>query len=196
MTGKRPITSVEFFKIHSYMKRTRQYRNLVMISLCYYTGYRIKEILSMKVSDSYLADGTIRNEIIVKPRYMKKRTPRMPIPISDQLRDDLELYRIELMNHGVFAPDLFLIRSQKGANKPISYTQAYRIIQDVFDYAGIYENVAVHSFRKSFCDRVYKKSDNDIRLTQTMMGHKNINTTIRYLSEDVNQAKAIIKSLQ
>ena len=195
MTGKRPITSTEFFKLHSYMKRTRQYRNLVMISLCYFTGYRIKEILSIKVSDTYLADGTIRSEINVKPRNMKKRTPRMPIPVSDQLREDLEQYRIVLKNQGVFAPDLFLIRSQKGANKPISYTQAYRIIQDAFDHAGIYENVALHSFRKSFCDRVYKKSEYDIRLTQTMMGHKNINTTIRYLSVDVNQAKAIIKSL-
>ena len=191
MTGKRPLTVNEFHSIHSYLLKHNRIRDLVMVSLLYHTGYRIKEILSMKVKDVYQSDGTVKDYIQVMPRNMKKKTPRPAIAVNNSLRADMKRYQSIL----TVSPGMFLIQSQKGDNKSISYTQAYRIIKDVFDAKDVYNNVAVHSFRKSFCKKLYEYTGNDIRVTQVMMGHKQVGTTQRYISVDVDKANELIMQM-
>ncbi|MEX1013630.1 MAG: tyrosine-type recombinase/integrase, partial [Candidatus Paceibacterota bacterium] len=77
--------------------------------------------------------------------------------------------------------------SRKGKNKPISTVQAWRIIKNACEAVGLYENVATHSLRKTFCANVYKTSGNDIVATQYLMGHKDPITTLHYLAQ--NQEK-------
>lgn len=187
MTGKRPLSDAEYNRVEQHIRRHNPIRDLTMIMLCRYTGYRIKEVLSVKVSDLYRPDGSVRESLLIMPRNMKKKTPRMPIHICEDLSDQLQHYRDRLKKDSLFYSQFFLIQSQKGDNTAISYTQAYRIIKAAFDQCGVYDNVAVHSLRKSFCDRVYVKSGFDLKTTQSIMGHSTIKTTEKYIS--VNNKK-------
>ena len=179
MNGKRPITSEEYDRIHAYLLDSENYRHLAMVSLCYHTGYRIKEVLSIRVKDVLLANGDFKESLYVQPKKMKRKTPRMPIRLRDDLKADIVL----LIDTEELRPDDYLIQSQKGSNKAISYTQAYRIITSLFDDCDVYDNVAVHSFRKSFCERAYKHTKNIVE-TQRIMGHSTPVTTLKYLRVD------------
>lgn len=165
---------------------------MAMFSLLYYTGYRIKEVLSMRMKDLYDENWNVRSRIHVKPRNMKKKSPRPSIPVHHVLRDDLQTYR-DSFEKDALDRDAFVIESQKSDS--ISYTQAYRICKDIFEAVDIVDNVAVHSFRKSFAENIYEKSGGDIRMTQAVMGHSSPMITVRYLSVDLKKAEGIIESI-
>ena len=192
MNGKRPLSTAEYQKIHNYLYRHNRYRDLAMASLCYHTGYRINEILTVQVKDVINVNGQYRNSLYISPRKMKKKSPRMPIPLREELKQDLSLLIAELRRDGDLEPERFLIQSQKGDNRSISYTQAYRIIVDVFDACNIFDNVAVHSFRKSFCEDIFEKSDNNIVMTQRIMGHSSPITTLKYIRVNEEKLNEII----
>lgn len=99
----------------------------------------------------------------------------------------LERYRNVLLSKGHFNLTYYAFQSRKGVNNPISSVQAWRILKKAFTENGIYENVSTHSLRKTFCEKVYRSSGNDIVATQFVMGHKDPVTTLHYLAQ--NQEK-------
>lgn len=192
MNGKRPLTSEEFNNARSYLLRRDRLRDAVMFSILYYTGYRIKEVLSMQFQDLFDSNWNVRALVHVNPRFMKKKSPRPAIHIHDTLRGDLERYRDSFSPEELDRKE-YIVSSQKSG--AISYTQAYRICKDIFDACNIVDNVAVHSFRKSFAENIYNKSGYNIRLTQELMGHSEPEITIRYLSVDLKEAEGVIASI-
>ena len=51
--------------------------------------------------------------------------------------------------------------------------------------------LGTHSMRKTFADRIYDRLDGDLAKTQKALGHKNINSTVQYLSfreEEIDEA--------
>lgn len=51
--------------------------------------------------------------------------------------------------------------------------------------------VGTHAMRKTFATRVYHQLNHDLVKTQRAMGHKNINSTVAYLSfveDEIDQA--------
>lgn len=194
MNGKRPLLESEYNRIHEYLIENDRFRDLAMVSICYHTGYRIKEVLSIRVKDIITADGDFKASLYVNPKDMKRKKARMPIPMRDDLKEDLQLLLDELKATDNLGQKNYLIQSQKGGNKSISYTQAYRITRDLFEDCEIYDNVAVHSFRKSFCERSYQHTKNIVQ-TQRIMGHSTPVTTLKYLRVDQQELNDAILNM-
>lgn len=191
MSGMRKLSDVEYESMYSYLKITNQHRNMALLSALRWTGYRIKEILSLRISDVVLPNGQIVDRIHVKPRNMKKRQSRPSVRVHPQLSQDLELFLQELKKENRFNPERYLFVSRKGENQPISYTQAYRIIKDAAEARDVYGAVACHSLRKTFAQAVYENTGKDIVKTQIVMGHASAVSTSNYIGvaqEDLDQA--------
>ena len=60
--------------------------------------------------------------------------------------------------------------------------------------AGLNGKLATHSLRKSFAQRVYEQS-NDIYLVQELLGHKNVETTQKYLGVNYADARAAVEGM-
>lgn len=191
MSGMRKITNKEYDLMHSYFKKTNQLRNLALLSVLRWTGYRIKEVLSMQVHHVCRPDGEIFEEIHVKPKFMKKKQPRPPVWVHNKLEADLLLWLAELQGD-TYQPKLYLFPSRKGENKPISYTQAYRVIKDAADAKNVYERVACHSLRKSFAQSVYEGTGKDIVATQIIIGHASPVSTSHYIGVDQEVLKSAV----
>jgi integrase len=68
---------------------------------------------------------------------------------------------------------------------------AYRILREATDKAKIAGKVATHSMRKTFAERMYTKLDKDLLKLQKALGHRDVNSTIAYLSfnqQDIDDA--------
>ena len=88
-------------------------------------------------------------------------------------------------------PECVVFQSQKDTSRPISRVQAYRVLRRAYDQNEMQGQLGTHSMRKTFADRVYDLLDHDLVKTQRAPGHKNINSTVSYLSfreEEIDQA--------
>jgi len=87
--------------------------------------------------------------------------------------------------------ETFIFRSRKGGNRPITRVQAYRILREACDACELTGKLGTHSMRKTFANKVYDALDNDLVKTQRALGHRNVNSTVQYLSfreEEIDEA--------
>ena len=73
----------------------------------------------------------------------------------------------------------YLFQSQKGINKPISASQAYRIISSAATNVGLTE-IGTHTMRKTFGYHHYQQY-HDIAMLQEIFNHSSPSITLRYI---------------
>ena len=79
--------------------------------------------------------------------------------------------------------DEWLFCSQRGENA-ITRVQAYRIISQACEKAGITARIGTHTLRKTFGYHFYKEKK-DIALLQSILNHSSPSVTLRYIG--INQ---------
>lgn len=145
------------------------YKNYLLFVVGINTGLRISDILNLKVYD--VRD---RSHITIKE---KKTGKEKRFLINSQLRKDFEKYIHRMDNED------YLFQSRKGANRPISRVQAYRILNQASFKVGLKE-VGTHTLRKTFGYwhyQIYK----DVAILQDIFNHSAPSITLRYIG--INQ---------
>lgn len=92
-------------------------------------------------------------------------------------------------NVQVFAPPSEDLDPLAYKNKYNSmYASVLRFAKNVQQEAlgGTSCNRALHAFRRTFANNVYKKSNNDVALVAKMLNHADIRHTLRYIANDVD----------
>lgn len=147
------------------------------------TGFRVSELLSLKVKDVFYSTGELRSLVTVERRNMKGKNKSRSVPLSEQSRKfikehskvDLNYLERPLFDFGRIAANLFLDKARKRA--------------------GIEQRIACHSMRKTFAAKVYSLSGCDLTVTQKAMGHASINSTIQYLEVDQDKLNKVFENL-
>lgn len=189
MKGCRPLSDAEVELVqHAFVGRYAV-RNHALFTLGLYTGFRIAELLSLRVADVW--NGTaLLDRVHVSRRNMKKQLEGRTVPLHDRAKVALAAWlEIHLPNVQPTAP---LFPGYRGATEPMSRVGAWRVLKTAYNRAGLTgPGLATHSMRKSFAARVYEVLGHDLVKTQKAMGHRNINSTVSYigfLDSDVDNA--------
>lgn len=153
------------------------------------SGFRISELLSLKVGD-VVQQGAIVSTVMVHRRNMKGKEQSRAVPLHADAKQAILDY-IGLTTR----PDFYLFKSRKLFNAPLSRIQAGRILKDAYRAAGIGGKVATHSMRKTFATQIHDKLGRDLLKTQRALGHANINNTVKYLTVDDAEIDAAILGL-
>lgn len=187
MKGCRPLTEAEVRRALVSFSGRYEVRNRCLYVLGILCGFRISEMLSLRIRD-VVAAGYVRQRVKVPRRNMKgsKEGRTVVLPEEGQ-KAVLELIRaLEFP-----APSEFLFRSQRGSNRAISRQQAHRVLEDCFLSCGIVDQVATHSMRKTFADWTYSYFLDKVAAgepvdpfteTSLALGHKDPANTRYYLS--------------
>ncbi|MED4129483.1 tyrosine-type recombinase/integrase [Shouchella miscanthi] len=155
-------------------------RNRLMLQAGIGLGLRITDLLSLKIGDVRgRTEFTIHEGKTQKRRRMK---------ISATLREEFDKLDGE--------DDEYIFRSRQGGNKPIGRTQAYNILNDAGERAGLVIRgaapegkkkgpiisgaISCHSLRKSYGWFLYEKGT-DITRIQHMLNHSSPQTTLAYI---------------
>lgn len=160
-------------KIMNELKKDSE-RNLILFKIGIYTGLRIEDILRLKVKN--INGNTLEIQQGKTKKYKR-------IQLNDELRKSLKEYL-----RGK-SEEEYIIKSRNGNNKPLSYTQAYRIIKQAIKKSRIKGNYATHSLRKTYAYTLYE--NNDLSIVQGALDHDNQLTTLRYIGvteEEINKA--------
>lgn len=144
------------------------YRDYLLFIIGINTGLRISDILGLRVKD---VDG-LSHIIITEKKTDKKRAL-----INGYLREQIDRF----INN--MTPEEYLFQSRKGINRPITRTQAYRILSKAAKAVGL-EEVGTHTLRKTFGYHHYQQHK-DVAILQELFNHSAPSVTLRYIG--INQ---------
>jgi site-specific recombinase XerD len=189
MKGSRPLTREN---VKAVLKATTSIREKTLLTCGFCLGFRISELLSLKVSD-VSTGGAIHSHVTVKASNTKTKVGRTVLLNSDA-KKALTLLVSWLESKGITDKSAPLFLSQKrttnGALKAISRQQAHDLLKALFALIGEFGNVSTHTLRKTFAARIWEATK-QLPLVQIALGHKSINSTVSYLdfgNDDVDNA--------
>lgn len=199
MLGCRPLSSDEVSRILKSFSGKYATRNRCLFVLGVLAGFRIKEMLSLRVKD-VVANQKIRAFLRVARRHMKGSKKSRIVYLAKEARLAI-LDQVRALKYP--GRDVFLFRAQGDKNKAISYTHARRVLLDACESCGAVDQVGTHSMRKTFANNLYDlmldelaegKNVDPFMEVSVGLGHADPKSTTHYLSfRDENRRRAIKK---
>jgi integrase len=190
MKGCRPLTDEELALVCKSFGGTYAARDKALFLLGVKSGFRISELLSLRVGDVY-QQGRVVDRVTVPRRHMKRKMEGRTVLLHPEAKAALATWLQVLQRRVTVTPALYVFQSRKGQNRPIGRTHAWTILQAIYQSNGFTGTLGTHAMRKTFANRVYNHLNHDLVKTQRALGHKNINSTVSYLSfrdEDIDAA--------
>lgn len=191
MAGCRPLTRQEIGQALGALggSRIRQ-RNRCLFILGLYSGFRISELLSLRVGD-VIQDGRVLPRVRVERRAMKGKRQGREVVLNERARQALAEWLPVLFRWRGAQSDTYLFQSQQSGS--ITRRQAARIMHDLAQRFGWPPQIGTHTLRKTFAQGLYESAsacwrpgqEIPVRVVQKALGHRGVDTTERYLGVDV-----------
>ncbi len=157
------------------LSKPEGHRNKAIIETLYGCGLRVSELVDLKLTDVYAAEGFIR----VKGKGEKERLVPIGGIALKEIRHYLENFRNKQSIDKHSENILFLNRRGKKLTRIMIYT----IVKELAIATGIDKNISPHTFRHSFATHLVEGGA-DLRAVQEMLGHESILTTEIYTHLD------------
>ena len=149
-------------------------RNKAMLETLYSCGLRVSELVGLKLSGIFRAEGFIR--------VIGKGDKERLVPFSPRALKEIDLYmpdRNSLSIQPGHEDIVFLNRR----GKMLTRNMVFILIKELAQAAGIKKTVSPHTFRHSFATHLVEGGA-DLRAVQEMLGHESITTTEIYTHLD------------
>ncbi len=151
-------------------------RDEALLATYAFTGIRRSEGLSLRVKDYDPVSLTL-----YLPRAKGGNSRIQPVP--DLLAEILERYMNGLRSNGITG-DYAPLFPGRYIHRPLSFRQAQARFDKWKNLSGIRKDLTIHSFRAGFATLLYRTTG-DILLVARAMGHSDISTTDRYVSNNM-----------
>ncbi len=181
MKGCRPLTDEEVLLVQQSFGGVYAARDRALFLLGVKSGFRISELLSLRVGD-ISQHSRLVDRVTVQRRHMKKKLEGRTVLLHPEAKAALATWLLTLRQSPDCTAQTYVFRSRKGQNRPISPVQAWRLLHEAVVTNELTGKLGTHAMRKTFANRVYHQLNHDLVKTQRAMGHKNINSTVAYLS--------------
>ena len=190
MKGCRALTRAE---VKAVLKTRATLRDKALVAIGFSTGYRISELLSIRLQDVVDARGRVLPSVYV--RHTKGGGGR-GVSLNSDARKTVQKLASEMLKAGK-ARHFPLFGGRKGAGRTaITRQHANRLIKALFEAARVVGGkLASHSLRKTFAARLRELFRGDYQKIQKALGHASIASTMAYLPVDEDEIQAAIASL-
>ena len=150
-------------------KVCRDMRQLLIVSILYETGIRVRELSRLRISDfdKHHRTITIRNS---------KGNRTRVVEYGEQLRHTLVKYC--KARGGV--PPHTLLESYVDPTQPLTLRGIQHIVRQIVKRSGLKKRISPHTFRHTFAVHFLNAGGTLPRLQQ-LLGHKHLTTTLHYL---------------
>ena len=165
----------------------------VVWAICIYTGFRIGDVLRLKVNNVSGARKEVREHIRIKEQKTKKHKaePRT-IAINPELKPILQEYISGLNWKDGIKGESYLFPSPRLEGKHISYQWFMNRLKDAAAAAGIDQRITAHTTRKTYAymwwitnrdnrQEYPTRADAKSMLSREILRHEKIAYTERYI---------------
>ena len=185
---KRPLLLKEIWEIRFKLESKDRVRDLALFNLAIDSKLRACDLMQLRVAD--LAQG---NRIQSRARIIQRKTGRpVQFEISEQTRRSLESW-IALTS---LKPPDYVFPSRVVKCDHLSRRQYLRIVHrwvaDIGLDTALY---GTHTLRRTKASIIYRKTKN-IRAVQLLLGHSSLESTVRYLGIDEDDALTLAEQIE
>jgi integrase len=185
---KRPLKPKDVWAIRVRLQLEQRKRDLALFNLAIDSKLRGCDLVRLHVSDVCVG-GQIRDRATV----IQRKTGRpVQFEITEQTRAAIGDW---LANTGP-ASGQYLFPSRFHGQPHISTRQYARIVHRWVERAGLASSAyGTHSLRRTKAAQIYKKTGN-LRAVQLLLGHTKLESTVRYLGIEVDDALSISEQVE
>ena len=188
LTGaKPPLRPKHVWSIRTKLQIEGSIRDLAMFNLAIDSKLRGCDVVAIRVEDiaagGYTADrATVRQKKTERP---------VRFELSEQTRQAVDDY-LKAANK---RPGEFLFTGRRGPNRNMTTRQYARLVSGWIGSVGLDPRLfGTHSLRRTKATLIYRRTGN-LRAVQLLLGHTKIESTVRYLGIEVDDALAIAEQV-
>ena len=180
---KPPLKPKDIWAIRIHLQNDHQLRDLAMFNLAIDSKLRGCDLVSLRVRDVMHGD-----QILPRAMIVQRKTQRpVQFELTEPTRSAVSAW-IETAN--LKAED-YLFPSRLAKSPHISTRQYARIVHQWVAAIGLDSTVyGTHSMRRTKATLIYKRTKN-LRAVQLLLGHTKLESTVRYLGIEVDDALEI-----
>ena len=180
---KPPLKQKEVWEIRVHLQMQHKTRDLAMFNLAIDSKLRSCDLVKLKVKDVQRGTALLKRASVVQ----QKTHQTVQFEITEQTRAALQ----DWITQAGLRYDDYLFKSRLRGSEHLSTRQYARIVESWVAEIGLDPAAyGTHSLRRTKASLIYKKTKN-IRVVQLLLGHKKLESTVRYLGIDVDDALEI-----
>jgi integrase len=184
---KRPLKPKEVWAIRIRLEMAAEPRNLALFNLAIDSKLRACDLVAIKVDDVCLS-GRVRDRAII----IQRKTGRpVQFEITETTRRSVQNW---IDARKIYGGYLFPSRHRESLH--LSRRRYARIVDDWVKQIGLDPAAyGTHSIRRTKAAQIYRKTGN-LRAVQLLLGHTKLESTVRYLGVEVDDALAISEQIE
>ncbi|MEP7703314.1 tyrosine-type recombinase/integrase [Paraglaciecola sp. 25GB23A] len=184
---KLPLKLQQIWAIRIRLELFNKIRDLALFNLAIDSKLRGCDLVALKVND--VAHGkTIQSRAII----VQKKTGT---PVQFEITESTRLSLSALIEHHKLSSYDYLFKSRIQSSEHISTRQYGRIVDNWVSSIGLdHTQYGTHSMRRTKPSLIYKKTKN-LRACQLLLGHRKLESTVRYLGIEVDDALEVSEGI-
>jgi integrase len=182
-----PLRQKHIWAIRTTLQMERQTRDLALFNLAIDSKLRGCDLVAIRVDD--VAPG---GSAIERATVRQKKTGR---PVRFELTEPTRQAINEYLGESGRVPGQCLFAGRR-REKGMTTRQYARLLSEWLDGIGLDPHVyGTHSLRRTKATLIYRRTGN-LRAVQLLLGHTKIESTVRYLGIDIDDALAISEQVE
>ena len=189
LIGQRPpLKQQEIWSIRIRLQLNKNLRDLALFNLAIDSKLRSCDLLKLRVRDISSSNGIAKRAMVMQ----QKTQQPVQFEITKQTRESLGQW----IGHSAMPLDSYLFKSRLSTSARLSTRQYSRIVKGWVEMIGLDPCVyATHSLRRTKATLIYKRTKN-LRAVQILLGHTKLESTVRYLGVEVDDALEIAEQTE
>ena len=185
---KSPLKLKEIWAIRIRLQLAKRTRDLALFNLAIDSKLRGCDLVGLRVRD--VAQGS---SVASRAIVMQRKTQRpVQFEITEQTRDSVAAWIAKAQ----LKPEQFLFPSRVRASPHLSTRQYSKVVDSWVDSIGLDPaEYGTHTMRRTKATLIYRRTKN-LRAVQLLLGHTKLESTVRYLGIEVDDALEIAEQTE
>ena len=185
---KRPLQPKHVWAIRVRLELAERLRDLALFNMAVDSKLRGCDLVKLEVTDVFVA-GRIKERTSI---VQSKTKQPVQFEITEGTRKSLRAW----LDDPAMVGSSFLWPSRFHSPDHISTRQYARLVKELVASIGLEPSAfGTHSLRRTKVAQIYKKTGN-LRAVQLLLGHTKMDSTVRYLGVDLEDALSISEGVE
>jgi integrase len=186
--SKRALKQKEVWAIRFFLEQQGRLRDRALFDLAIDSKLRGCDLVRVKISD-LVAGGQVRARALV----VQRKTGQ---PVQFEILQPAKTSVLTWLERRGGSVEEYAFPSRVDHSMHLSTRQYARLVEEWVTAIGLrHEDYGTHSLRRTKASMIYKQTGN-LRAVQILLGHTKIESTVRYLGVDIEDALELAEATE
>ena len=189
VTGQKPpLKRSEIWAVRVHLQLRSRVRDLALFNLAIDSKLRACDLVRLRVRDV-----TQANQVASRAIIMQRKTRR---PVQFEITEQSRSAVSQLITSKHLSPGDYLFVSRQNRTAHLSTRQYAKLLKDWVADVGLDPRAyGTHSLRRTKATLIYRRTKN-LRAVQLLLGHSKVESTVRYLGIELEDALEIAEQTE